>query len=323
MAESAETTVTHDLSFVTVIDKALLGYHIALVAPHGDVALLELNPDASNPYVYDFLKCENLWKEGECEGFLNRNAASGYRVLPGATDAFTQKGPLWSPRFEARFVLEKSSQARTYSYRLQQGSKKPLISQDYSPIVLMFGHPSSVLLLSEHTAETAPARGSSSYVVIGPEGSKKMIKKLNELGISGHRLAMLVSQGRMGGPFHALVRLPERSEMWEYALLSTKDSPEVIQQHLAEQGAMGFRPVAAVPDNLILERPTQGDAKPYSFRLVSMHDRQPFSAEIAKHLADGFELRMLVALRLRLPHFITFGDVAYESSPVVILEKHD
>jgi hypothetical protein len=187
----------------------------------------------------------------------------------------------------------------------------------------MFGLPSSVSILLEHTVETASARGSSSYVLIGPEGSKKIVKKLNELGASGHRLAVLDSQERMGGPSHAIVRQLERSEVWEYALLSTKDSPEVIQQHLAEQGAKGFRPVSSVPDGLILERPAQGDAKPYSFRVVSIDGLQPFSADIEKHLADGFELRMLVALRLRLPHFITFGDVAYESSPVVILEKHD
>jgi hypothetical protein len=299
-------------------DKALMGYHLALIAPHGDVALLEHNPAGFGPYAYNFLQCPNLWTKGECDSFLNRSGASGFRVLPEATDTFVSKEYFpWFPRFVSSFVLEKPPEGGTYSYSL----KDKHAPEGYSLIVLMYA--SSMMMLSERSPDTASETGVGSDLTIGPEGSRKLIKKLNDMGANGYRLVLWASTARFGGPQYAVVHIPAESGAWEYALLSIKDAPEVIQRHLVDQGAKGFRPLATFPDNLVLERPTQGNPKPYSYRIVSIDGPQPFSAEIEKHLDDGYALRMLVALNLRTKGFISFGDIAYASTPIVILERRD
>lgn len=302
--------------------KALIGYHLALIAPHGDVALLEHNPAGFGPYAYDFLQCPNLWTKGECDSFLNRSGASGFRVLPEATDTFVSKKYFpWFPRFVSRFVLEKPPEGGTYSYSL----KDKHVPEGYSPIVLMYA--SSMMMLSERSSNANEETGTGSYLTVGPGGSRKLIKKLNELGARGYRLVFWSSTARFGGPQYeyAVVHIPAESGTCDYALVSIKDTAEEIQQHLIDQGAKGFRPLAITPDNIVLERTVQGRPNSCSLRIVSTDNHPAFSAEIEKYLVEGYRLSLLVALNVRPSRFISFSyeHMQFDSSPIVILERCD
>jgi hypothetical protein len=299
-------------------EKATQGYRMALIAPQGDVALLEHNADGPGKFAYDFVECPNLWKKGECESVLNRDGAAGFRVLPEATDTVDTKGFLGA-RFVGRFVLEKPPEGGAYSYSI----KNKQIAELYSPVALLFTDYSTTMILSEHSSDAAVETSVDSYFKVGPEDSRKLIKKLNDLGARGYRLVLWTSYVRRRGLPHALVHIPAESGISEYALLSTKDVPEVIRQRLDEQGAKGFHPLAIAPDQLVLERTEQTEATRCSYQIISTYNNQSFSAEIEKYLVEGYRLRLLVALDLRASRFISFGHVQFDSSPIVVLEKCD
>jgi len=315
--------VHSDSSQTQIHDGAQRGYHIVLVAPHGDVVLLERNPEGSGLYSYRFLSCPNLWKVGDCDGFLNHNASSGYRVLPDATDASVLKNVTVPQGFGSRLVMEKPPQAALYSYHVQDLASDKVIPEAYAPVGLMFEGASSRLVLSERPRDGASPLSSTPYLIVGPDSSKKLVQTLNGLGAKGHRLALLAPTARFGGPLYALVYFFGNSESWEYALLTANDSAENLQRHLNEQGAKGFRPVIVAAGNLILERSTQGDPRSYSYCVVSIGKDRPFSAEIEKQLAAGYQLRLLVPLNLRPAKAFSFGDMSYASSPAVTLEKRE
>lgn len=299
-------------------EKATQGYRVVLIAPQGDVALLEHNPDGSGKFAYDFVECPNLWKKGECECVLNRDGAAGFRVLPEATDTVDHKGFLGA-RFVGRFVLEKPPESGTYSYSI----KNKQFGELYAPVALVFTDYATTVMLSEHSSDAAVKTGAGSYLKVGPEDSRKLIKKLNDLGARGYRLFLWTSYVRRGGPQDAIVHIPAESGISEYALLSTKDAPEVIRHRLDEQGAKGFHPLAIAPDQLILERTQQTKATQCSYQIVSTYKNQSFSAELQKYLDEGYRLSLLVALDLRASRFMDFGDVQFDSSPIVILEECD
>jgi hypothetical protein len=299
-------------------EKTTQGYRMALIAPQGDVTLLEHNANDSGKFAYDFVECPNLWKKDECESVLNREGAAGFRVLPVATDTVDRK--VWfGARFVGRFVLEKSPESGTYSYAI----KNKQSAESHSPVALVFTDYSTTKILSEHSSDAAVGTGVGSYLKVGPEDSRKLIKKLNDLGARGYRLFLWTSYVRLGGPQFAIVHIPAESGISEYALLSTKDAPEIIRQRLDEQGAKGFHPLAIAPDQIVLERAQQTKATRCSYQIVSAHNNQSFSTELEKYLDEGYRLTLLVALDLRASRFMNFGDVQYDSSPIVILEKCD